>query len=427
MNCIPDFLLNPYWSEPVVELRGLTMRAGVVMEDKTGKVLWQRDPHTAMYPASTTKIMTTLLMLETMKPDDLIVAPKDVTKIGEASMGLRPGEKVRVKNMAYALMLRSANDGCYAVAVTMDGSVEKFSKRMNERAKQIGCEHTNFANPNGLNNSKHVISAYDLCLVGREAMKRSDFREVVRTKKKQIDRSINFADRWMISKNKILWKDPSADGIKTGYTNPAGHTYVGSAKRGETRILTSILNASSWKDDHLAMLKWAFERYETKSLRPASEFDAKEIGGPAGLKVRPKSEIYVCVKKSGDQVTEAFESKPGISAYAAGDVVGFDVVTDTDGFTQRVELVAVNSSAVETAAMVENKPANKWMLFGGLGLIISICGGFLARSFLKAKAQIDPSELDGAVHAPSVDVLSNGGSIPSSNPISFEQTDRVEP
>lgn len=393
MTLLPDDLFNPYWLEPVVELRGLTTQAGVIMEDKTRKVLWQRDPHTPRYPASTTKIMTTLLMLENMKPNDLIVAPSDVNKIGEASMNLKPGEKVRVKNMAYAMMLRSANDGCYAVAVTMDGSVAKFAKRMNERAKQMGCQNTNFANPNGLNNKTHTISAYDLCLIGREAMQREDFREVVKTKKKLIDRSMNFSDRWMISKNKMLWKDSSADGIKTGYTNPAGHTYVGSAKRGDTRILTSILNASSWQADHMAMLKWAFDHYETKKLRSAEEFDLKEIGGPEGIKVKPKSDIFVCVKKAGDRVTEVYSPSTAKTDVKAGDVIGHDVVTDSDGFVQKIELVVSGSSQSKAISKIEDKPTNRWALYTGLGAVFMVCGGFLVRSFLRSRPITEVPEI----------------------------------
>jgi D-alanyl-D-alanine carboxypeptidase len=215
---MPITLLHPMFYEPVKELQRLSTKAGVIMEEKTGKVIWQRDPDTPRYPASTTKIMTTLLMLENLKPDDVIVAPSDVKNVRESSMGLKPGERVRVKNMAYALMLRSANDGCYAVAVAMDGSVQKFAQRMNKRAAEIGCKNTHFANPNGLNDKKHLTSAFDLCLMGREAMQREDFREVVGTKRKLIDRSLNFADRTMINKNKILWKEAGADGIKTGWT-----------------------------------------------------------------------------------------------------------------------------------------------------------------------------------------------------------------
>jgi serine-type D-Ala-D-Ala carboxypeptidase (penicillin-binding protein 5/6) len=389
VNLLPDALLNPIWLEPVVELRSLTTRAGVIMEDKTKKVLWQRDPHTPRYPASTTKIMTTLLMLENMKPDDLIIAPKDVNKIGEASMNLKPGEKVRVKNMAYAMMLRSANDGCYAVAVTMDGSVSKFAKRMNDRAKQMGCQNTNFVNPNGLNSKTHTISAYDLCLVGREAMQREDFREVVKTRKKLIDRSINFSDRWMISKNKILWKDPSADGIKTGYTNPAGHTYVGSAKRGETRVITSILNASSWQADQLAMLKWAFDHYETKKLRKAQEFDLSEIGGPEGISAKPKSDIYVCVKKSGDRVTEVFEPLTDKVDLKPGDTVGHDIVTDSDGFVQKIELVVGSSMPPVVGAKSEGKNQSRWALFACLGGIVMVCSGFLLKSFLRSRPRVE--------------------------------------
>jgi D-alanyl-D-alanine carboxypeptidase len=108
-----------------------------VIEAETGKVLWSKDPDTPRFPASTTKIMTGLLLLERCKPDDIIVAPPDVENVKEASMHLKPGEQVKAKDMIYALMLRSANDGCYAVACHIGGSVEGFAQIMNDWAARI--------------------------------------------------------------------------------------------------------------------------------------------------------------------------------------------------------------------------------------------------------------------------------------------------
>lgn len=339
----------PGFYEAAHPLKTTSCQAACIIDSKTHKVIWSRDKDTPRYPASTTKIMTTLLMLENYKPDDIITAPSDVNKVGESSMNMKPGEKVRVKFLAYALMLRSANDGCYAVAVNMDGSVAAFANRMNKRAAEIGCKNTHFANPNGLNNNQHKISAFDLCLVGAEAMKRDDFREVVRTQKKLIDRSINSKDRWMINRNKILWKDPSANGIKTGYTKPAGHTYVGSASRNGSEFITSLMDAPKWQEDHMRMLKFAFENYETRLVEPAGPIDLRE--GPEAVKCTTelRQDVYACVKKGRDKVESVFVRYKSLLPFKTGDTVGELVVTDSDNFVQKIPVYATSD---ETSGVV---------------------------------------------------------------------------
>ncbi|RYG17024.1 D-alanyl-D-alanine carboxypeptidase, partial [bacterium] len=208
MTLVPALLLSPTpaglaGAQPTPP----TALSAIAIDAASGKVLWSKDPDTARFPASTTKIMTGLLLAEHCKPDDVIVAPWDVATVKEASMHLRPKEKVKAKDMLAALMLRSANDGCYAVAVQLAGSVEKFSDMMNERARQIGCTGTHFHNPNGLNDPEHYTTARDLALIGREAMKNPLFASVVKTYKIKIDRNINKKDTWMVNHNKLLPKD----------------------------------------------------------------------------------------------------------------------------------------------------------------------------------------------------------------------------
>lgn len=328
------------YAEAPHPLRQTSSQAACIIDAKTKKVLWSRDKDVMKYPASTTKIMTCLLMLENYKPDDLIIAPADVTKVRESSMNMKPFERVRVKNMAYALMLRSANDGCYAIAKQMDGSVAGFSARMNKRAKEIGCQNTHFNNPNGLNDTNHKISAFDLCLIAREALKRPDFSEVVRTQRKVIDRSLNFQDRLMVSRNKYLWKDTSADGVKTGYTNPAGHTYVGSATRSGTQFITSLLNSPHWMDDHKKMLEWAFENYESKLIEPAGPLDAKMVPTEITVPIELKEDVYACIHKDKDKVEKRFMAANPGHPLRKGEIAGHLEVIDRDGFKQRIPVYA---------------------------------------------------------------------------------------
>ena len=381
MNLIVPLLLlgSPGLDTPTHPLHTASCQAGCVIEAKTGKVLWSRDPDTPRFPASTTKIMTCLLLLENFKPDDIITAPADIATVKESSMNLKPGERVRAKNLAYALMLRSANDGCYAIAKQMDGTVAKFAARMNARAKEIGCKHTHFANPNGLNDKSHTISAFDLCLIAREALKRPDFQEVVKTQKKVIDRSINYQDRLMVSRNKYLWKDPTADGVKTGWTIPAGHTYVGSATRNGTQMITSLLNAPHWMDDHQKMLTWAFENYETKLVEKAGPVKFANLKIPG----ETKEDIYVCVRKGRDRFESVFIPKSNLSSPKKGDLLGTVDVTDSDNFVQHVPVYASEDSpraVVQANGTVANSNPTGFAIFavvGALGIGTLIFRGIL--------------------------------------------------
>lgn len=377
--------LQPGYGEAAHPLKSTSCYAACIIDSKTKKVIWSRDKDTPRYPASTTKIMTTLLMLENYQPDDIITGPKDVDKVGESSMHMKPGEKVRVKFLAYALMLRSANDGCYAVAVNMDGSVAAFANRMNKRAKEIGCKNTHFANPNGLNNTKHKISAFDLCLVAAEAMKRDDFREVVRTQKKLIDRSINSKDRWMVNRNKILWKDPSANGIKTGYTKPSGNTYVGSASRNGTEFITSLLHAPKWQDDHMRMLKFAFDNYESRLIEPVGPIDLREVPDAVKCTTELRQDVYACVKKGRDKVESVFVRYKSLLPFKTGDVVGDLVVTDSDNFVQKIPVYATSDEPSGIAAVAKTSTSSPvgiafMGLFGAAG-----AGTLLYRATRKPK------------------------------------------
>lgn len=337
---------------PAIDLKA---HSAVIMDAKTGKVLWGKAPTKKMFPASTTKIMTSLLLIESAHPHDLITAPKDVEKVGESSMHLKPGERVTAKDMLYAMMLRSANDGCYAVAVHVAGSVPAFAKMMNDRAREIGCTDTNFTNPNGLHHPNHVSTAKDLAMMAREAFKYEIFNEIVRTRKARIERSKNQEDRWMVSRNRWLAKDATADGVKTGYTRPAGSTYVGSATRNGWRVITALMKSETWQEDHKAMLDYAFKNFEhVVAVRKG------EVIGEATVESGVQSDVPLVInedvidvvrkgEKSG--LVASLELNPTIQApVQAFDRLG--TVRFTDGTGYVVSLPVFAAETVERQAIL---------------------------------------------------------------------------
>jgi serine-type D-Ala-D-Ala carboxypeptidase (penicillin-binding protein 5/6) len=368
----------------------VTAKSAIVIDAATGKVLWAKDADALRYPASTTKIMTALLLLEHCSPDEIITAPGDVTKIKEASMHLKPFEQVTAHDILYAMMLRSANDACYAVACHVAGSVPAFSKMMNDRAKQLGCTHTHFDNPNGLNDALHYTSAHDLALIAREAMKREDFRQVVRTYKYEIHRSIDQKDRMMVSHNKWLAKDATADGIKTGYTVPAGHCYVGSATREGYRVITVVMFSGHWQLDHETMLRWAFGTHARMPLlRRDVPVDSEVVsGGVRGtVKVAPVDDVDSLVDKQTlartDYVpqTRIEMNGPLRAPVRKGDVVGTVYVTDPEGFEQKAPLAAAEDVEPLQLAGKAGKSSGGMALIGGALLAGTIYVRGRARRF----------------------------------------------
>lgn len=249
----------------------LGAESAVAMDAETGRVLWQKDADSSRFPASTTKILTALLVLENLRLEETLVAPKEIEGVGGSSLYMLPGERLTVHDALYAILLRSANDVCVTVACRISGSVEKFADLMNTRAKAIGCRNTHFHNPHGLNDPEHTTTAYDLALIAREAMKHPLFAKIVRTPRYEIRRPTVPQDQVLVSKNRWIRDDPSADGIKTGYTDPAGKCFVGSATRDGHRVITVVLKSTDWEADTAALMDWTFARFQRRTLVEAGD------------------------------------------------------------------------------------------------------------------------------------------------------------
>jgi D-alanyl-D-alanine carboxypeptidase (penicillin-binding protein 5/6) len=241
-------------------------RAAILMDAETGQVLYAKNAHKPLPPASLTKIMTAILVLEQCELDAVVKASTRAVNTQASSMHLRVGEQVKVRDLLYALMLRSANDAAVALAEHTAGSVEAFAKLMNEKAKQLGAKHTRFVNPHGLHDPRHLSTAYDLALITRYAMQNETFRAIVKTPYYIVERSMNQDDLWMVNKAKFLQEYPDAEGVKTGYTNPAGYCFAGSAYRDGRRLITVVLNSPQREADTIALMEHGFNDWERMEL-----------------------------------------------------------------------------------------------------------------------------------------------------------------
>lgn len=225
-------------------------------------MLFQKRADERVFPASTTKMLTALLLMERCRPDEIVEAPTDIEKVGESSLNLKAGEKLSIHDLLVGIMLRSGNDASAAGAIHVSGSVEAFCELMNERSRQLGCTGSNWKNPHGLHDPEHYTTARDLAIIARAAMRYPEFRALVRNRSASIVREPGRTDTLIVSRNKFLADDPTADGIKTGYTRPAGMCFVGSASRLGYRLISVVMKSDAWRSDTMDLINYGFKAFE---------------------------------------------------------------------------------------------------------------------------------------------------------------------
>ncbi len=243
-------------------------RAAVLIDAASGRVLYARAAHARMSPASTTKIMTALLVTARGELARKVRVSARAAATGESSIWLAPGEVLSRRDLLYALMLNSANDAAVALAEDIAGSEQRFVALMNAKARALNLRDTHFANPHGLEAPGHYSSAYDLALLAREALRDPVFRRVVATKTTTIPWPGHSWDRLLVNKNRLLFRYPGAFGVKPGYTRKAGNCLVGAARRNGLTLIVAVLNSPCVYDDAAALLDYGFARYRAVTFRP---------------------------------------------------------------------------------------------------------------------------------------------------------------
>ncbi|HYE83824.1 MAG TPA: D-alanyl-D-alanine carboxypeptidase family protein [Clostridia bacterium] len=269
-------------------------RAAVIMDVNSGRVLYSKNMNEKLPMASTTKIMTTLVAVESGRLEEKVTVSKKASYTEGSSIYLREGEKHTVIDLLYAIMLRSGNDAAVAVAEHIGGSVEGFAALMNRKAKEIGAENTQFANPHGLDNAGHYTTAHDLALITSYALKNPVFASIVSSKKKTIEGPPNEGwDRVMINKNKMLWQFDGGNGVKTGFTKKAGRCLVSSATRNGMQLVCVVLNCGPMWNESAALLEYGFSNYTIEKV-----VDRNSIFKV--VEVRNGKEKFVAVKPAED-------------------------------------------------------------------------------------------------------------------------------
>lgn len=245
--------------------QAVSAKNAALLEPVSGRLLFEKNADRQARMASTTKIMTALLICEQCNVLDRMRIPKEAVGIEGSSMYLKEGEVLTLQELLYGLMLSSGNDAAVALAIYCGGTVEEFVARMNDKARVLGLTNTHFANPNGLDAPEHYSSARDLATLGAYAMENPIFAKTVSTK------TVTVGNRYLRNHNKLLWLMAEADGVKTGFTRSAGRILVSSAQRSGRRLTAATLDAPNDWQDHKALLEQGFENFTVRQVLSAGE------------------------------------------------------------------------------------------------------------------------------------------------------------
>ena len=261
-------------------------KSAVVIDAFSGEILYESNAYERLPMASTTKIMSALLALESGNLDEEFVVDSEAIKVEGSSMGLEEGDTVTMRALVCGMLLPSGNDAANAAAVRASGSVEDFVELMNERAQQIGLEDTHFVTPSGLDDDtdEHYSTAYDMACLAAYALQNEDFAQICSQRYIKLSYGNPPYERWLTNSNKLLDSVDGVIGVKTGFTDKAKRCLVSACERdGATLICVTLNDPDDWAD-HAALYDYAFELMEEQQLPKSGEsFKLKVAGGEKSL------------------------------------------------------------------------------------------------------------------------------------------------
>lgn len=309
-------------------------KSAIIMEASTGDILFEKNSYEKLPPASMTKIMTMLLIMENIEKgnlswDDEVTASENASSMGGSQIFLEAGEVMSVKDMVKGIAIASGNDAAVAMAEKIAGTEEEFVKLMNNRAKELGLENTNFKNVTGLEAENHYSSAHDMAVMARELIKHEKILEFTGTYEDYLRENTD-KKFWLVNTNKLVRFYQGVDGLKTGYTGEAGYCLTSTMKRGNMRIITVVMNepdSATRNSETVKMLDYAFGMYKVDTIVAKGKVvEKREIpsGDKVNIEISAKSDINVLRRKMDKDrdisyKTEVYDIKLPVNK---GDVVG---------------------------------------------------------------------------------------------------------
>lgn len=338
-------------AEPIIN-----SRIGIIYDRKSGKVIWGKNENKRSAMASTTKIMTCIVVIENADLNAEVKVSAKAAGTGGSRLGLKKDDKITIKDLLYGLMLRSGNDAAVALAEYVGKDKEGFANLMNKKAKELGLKDTHFVTPHGLDDPEHYTTAYELAKIADYALKNEIFAKIVGTKEHTIN--INGYAKQLCNTNELLGYLQGVSGVKTGFTNNAGRCLVTSVNRNDFEIITVVLGADTKKirtADSINLIEYAYENYKYLNIEDIvnekfgnwKEINKKRIQVEKGknktvvLKLREIKNKVIPVKKSDiDNINIEINCLYYLKApIEKGDVIGNLKITLNEEVVEVVDIV----------------------------------------------------------------------------------------
>lgn len=280
---------------------GITAESAILMDVRTGEILYSKDIHRRMEPASTTKILTAIVAIERGGMNDRLTVSENASHIEGSSIWLAEGEQHTLSDILHGLLLSSGNDAAVTIAENLAGNEAQFVRWMNEKARQLGAVDSNFMNTNGLPDPGHRTSVHDMALVSRYALQLPALAQIVRTRRHVMPWPEHEWDRALINHNKLLWRYEGADGVKTGYTRSAGHCLVASATRNGQQLLAVVFRSRNTYNDCAELFDWGFQNFALQMVARRNDAYASLIvdeGVDGIVQVVPSADLALLLTRS---------------------------------------------------------------------------------------------------------------------------------
>ena len=358
----PEYSVTPIQNTRAVpagdKLPNMTATSAIVIEAKTGHVIYEREAHKKMFPASTTKMMTLITALENNDLDEIVTVSSNASGAEGSTLWLEVGEKIPLGDLLSGMMMISGNDAAIAIAEHVDGSVPKFAAHMTKRAKELGAKGTNFTNANGLPDPNHYTTAYDLAIMAAYGYSLDNFERIVSTKEQTFP-WVHDDAHLLRNENQMLWLYQGGNGVKTGYTDAAGRCLISASNRNGVQLIAVVLDSIYMWNDSIELLDYGFSKVETKSLVKSNEtIDTLPIlsGRRHTMEIKTTNEVVLPTFKDDD---DAYELDYDVPSYLKAPVKKGDTVGTVRVLCDGHEIA---ESKIVATADVEQKSFFKMLL-----------------------------------------------------------------
>lgn len=330
----------------------LSAVSGVLMDASNNRVLYEKDGYKELAMASTTKIMTCLIALENGSLEDKVTVSKRAASMPDVQLNIKVGEQYKLGDLLYSLMLESHNDSAVAIAEHIGGSVEGFASIMNQKAKELGCEHTQFVTPNGLDAQGHYTTAYELAKIASYAIQNEKFLEVTNTPSWEFKELTKGKAHVVSNKNRFLYMMDGAIGVKTGFTNHAGYCFVGAVNRDGKKFVSVVLGSGwpphktyKWKDT-TQLMKYGLSNYHQTQIFDSEVVLPKvfvEKGKKESVSLEITGDIQLLIRKDEAVRIKYDIPEDVIAPIKKHDVIGKALYYIEDALYQEVPIYATEA------------------------------------------------------------------------------------